>query len=58
MVEKLYVSVILMASQVVLVAKKESESEVAQLYPPLCDPMYCSLPGFPVHGIFQARVPE
>ena len=24
----------------------------------LCDPMDCSLPGFSVHGIFQARVLE
>ena len=24
----------------------------------LCDPMDCSLPGFSIHGIFQARVPE
>ena len=24
----------------------------------LCDPTDCSLPGFSVHGIFQARVPE
>ena len=24
----------------------------------LCDPMECNLPGFSVHGIFQARVPE
>ena len=23
-----------------------------------CDPVDCSLPGFSVHGIFQARVPE
>ena len=23
----------------------------------LCDPMDCSLPGFSVHGIFQARTP-
>ena len=30
-------------------------SEVAQLFPTLCDPMDCSLPGFSVHGIFQAR---
>jgi len=22
---------------------------VAQSYPPLCDPMHCSTPGFPVH---------
>ena len=24
----------------------------------LCNPMDCSLPGFSVHGIFQARIPE
>ena len=38
--------------------KVKSESEVAQLCPILCDPMDCSLPGFSVHGIFQARVLE
>ena len=38
--------------------KKESESENTQSYPTLCDPMDCSLPGFSVHRIFQARVPE
>ena len=31
-------------------------SEVAQLCLTLCDPMDCSLPGFFVHGIFQARI--
>ena len=36
----------------------ESESEVAQSCPTLCDPMDCSLPGFSVHRIFQARVLE
>ena len=35
-----------------------SESEVAQSCPTLSDPMDCSLPGFSVHGIFQARVLE
>ena len=34
------------------------ESEVTQSCPTLCDPMDCSLPGFSVHGIFQARVLE
>ena len=34
------------------------ESEVAQSYPTLSDPMDCSLPGSSVHGIFQARVLE
>ena len=38
--------------------KVESESEVAQLCPTLCDPMDCSLPGSSIHGIFQARVLE
>ena len=37
---------------------KESESEVAQLYPTLCDPMDCNPPGSSVHEIFQARVLE
>ena len=37
---------------------KESESEVAQSCPILCDPMDCSLPGSSVHGIFKARVLE
>ena len=38
--------------------KVKSKSEVAQSCPTLCDPMDCSLPGSPVHWIFQARVPE
>ena len=33
-------------------------SEVAQSCPTLWNPMDCSLPGFSVHGIFQARVLE
>ena len=36
----------------------KSESEVTQSCPTLCDPMGCGLPGFSVHGIFQARVLE
>ena len=38
--------------------KVKSESEVAQSCPILRDPMDCSLPGFSVHGIFQAKVLE
>ena len=38
--------------------KCESESEVTQSCPTLCDPMDCSLPGSSVHGIFQATVLE
>ena len=38
--------------------ESESESEVAQLCPTLCDPMDCRLPGSSIHGIFQARVLE
>ena len=36
--------------------KVKSESEVAQSCPTVSDLMDCSLPGSPVHGIFQARV--
>ena len=38
--------------------KVKSESEVAQSYRTLSDPMECSLPGSSIHGIFQARVLE
>ena len=36
----------------------ESESEVAQSCPTLCDPMDCRRPGPSIHGIFQARILE
>ena len=35
-----------------------SESEVTQSCPILCSPIDRSLPGFSIHGIFQARVLE
>ena len=35
--------------------KVKRESEVAQSRLTLSDPMDCSLPGFVIHGIFQAR---
>ena len=38
--------------------ESESESEVTQLCPTLCNPMDCSLPGSSIHGILQARVLE
>ena len=38
------------------IQEKESEREVAQSRPTLCDPVYFSLPGSTVHGIFQTRV--
>ena len=38
--------------------KLKSESEAAQLWPTLRNPMDCSLPGSSIHGIFQARVLE
>ena len=38
--------------------KVKSESEVAQSCPTPSDPMDCSPPGSPIHGIFQARVLE
>ena len=38
--------------------KVKSESEVPQSCPTLSDPMDCTLSGFSIHGIFQARVLE
>ena len=38
--------------------ESESEGEVAQSCPTLCDPIDSSLPGSAVHGIFQARILE
>ena len=45
----------LQSTQIVL---GESESEVAQSCPTLCDPVDCILPGSSVHGILQARILE
>ena len=39
-------------------SSSESESEVTQSCPTLCNPIDHSLPGSAVHGIFQARVLE
>ena len=36
----------------------QSESDVAQSCPTLCDPLDCSPPGSSVHGILQARILE
>ena len=36
----------------------DSESEIAQSCPTLCNPINCSLPGSSLHGTFQARVLE
>ena len=41
-----------------LFAELKVKSEMAQSCPTLCDAMDCSLPGFSVHGIFQAEVLE
>ena len=38
--------------------ESESETEVAQLCPTLCDPMDCSPPSSSIHGILQARILE
>ena len=36
----------------------DERAKLLQSCPTLCDPMDCSLPGFSVHGILQARVQE
>ena len=41
-----------------IISRIESESEVAQSCPTLCNPTDCSLPDFSVHGILQARIVE
>ena len=41
-----------------MLGKTDSDSEVTQSCPTLCDPMNCSLPGSSTHRIFQARVLE
>ena len=33
----------------------KSENEVAQSYPTFSNPMDCSLPGSPIHGIFPGK---
>ena len=38
--------------------KVKSESEVAQSFPTLSDPMDCSLPGSSIHAVFQESVLE
>ena len=50
--------VAIMVNKRVQNAVKESESEVVQSCPTLCDPVDCSLPGFSIHGILQARILE
>ena len=37
---------------------RETESEVDQFCPTLCDPVDCSPPGSSIHGILQARILE
>ena len=39
-------------------SSEESESEVSQSCPTLCDPTDCNLLGFSICGIFRARVLE
>ena len=43
---------------ILIICLGESESEVAQSYPTLCDSVDCSLPGSSLHGFFQARILE
>ena len=45
-------------TEVLQTGMKWEEGEVAQLCPTLCDPMDCSPPGSPIHGILQARLLE
>ena len=48
----------LLANPIYLHGEGEGEGEVAQSCPSLCNPVDCSLTGFSVHGILQARILE
>ena len=39
-------------------SKTQNAAKSLQLCPTLCDHMDCSLPGFSIHGILQARTLE
>ena len=41
-----------------VVIKVTTTTKSLQSCPTLCDPMDCSLPGFSIHGILQARTLE
>ena len=47
-----------MQLEILFLSYPESESEVTQSCPTLCNPVDCSLPGSSVHGIFQAGILE
>ena len=59
-IESLYVHIFFFFTFLTVVdnLKSESEIEVAQSCPTLCDPVNCRLPGFSIHGILQAKVLE
>ena len=59
MVLKLHLSLKIMVSWKEADSRSgQSESEVVQSCLTLCNPVDCSLPGFSVHGILQARILE
>ena len=39
-------------------SSRSMNAKSLQLCPTLCDPVSCSLPDSPVHGIVQAKIPE
>ena len=52
----LYIMKCTLIQSVLQVSKSfESESEVAQSHPTLCDPMNCSSPGSSIHGILSRQ---
>ena len=50
--------VIIKLWQKAIMKGKERKMEVVQSCLTLCDPVDCSLPGFSIHGILQARILE
>ena len=56
--QRKYVLQVLLLTIYILQKKKSVSSVVlvAQSWPTLCDPMDCKIPGFPLHGLLQARI--
>ena len=53
---KEYIKAVYCHSAYLTYMQSESESEVAQSCPTLCNPMDFSLPGSSLHGILRARI--
>ena len=54
--QRKYVLQVLLLTIYILQKRKVLVVQCQLLSPTLCDPMDCRIPGFPVHGLLQARI--